>query len=125
MQLSQLIDRYCAAWSAENAQRRRELLLSIWREGATYTDPTVHAAIADELLTHITNIHTKYPGVRIVRTSDVDAHHDIARFHWRFLTSNGIRFPDGLDIAFLNDQQTQITKVVGFFGSNINSVVGD
>jgi hypothetical protein len=61
MPLTPLIDSYCAAWSTESAQQQRELLLPIWSDGATYTDPTVHATGAEELLTHIAGIQNKYP----------------------------------------------------------------
>jgi len=116
MSLPLLIDRYCAAWSREDAQQRRELLLPIWGDGATYTDPTVHAAGAEELLAHIASIQTRHPGARIVRTSDVDAHHGVARFAWKFVMPDGSSFPEGLDIAFLDPNQKRVTRVIGFFG---------
>lgn len=117
MPLASLIDRYCSAWSKEDPLQRRALLLPIWSDDATYTDPIVHAAGAEELLAYITSIHAKYPGVRILRTSDVDVHHGIARFAWRFATPDGASFPDGLDIAFLDPGQKRITRIIGFFGS--------
>ncbi len=60
MSLTHLIDLYCAAWSKEDAEQRRALLLPIWSDGATYTDPTVHAAGADALLAHISGIQAKH-----------------------------------------------------------------
>ncbi|RWQ83475.1 MAG: hypothetical protein EOS85_11670 [Mesorhizobium sp.] len=62
MPLTLLIDSYCAAWSDENAQQRRALLSSVWSDGATYTDPTVHATGAEELLAHIAGVLAKHPG---------------------------------------------------------------
>lgn len=116
MPLTLLIDQYFDAWSKDDAQQRRALLLPIWSDGAIYTDPTVHAAGAEELLAHIASIHAKYPGVRILRTSDVDVHHGIVRFAWKFVTPDGSSFPDGLDIAFLDPSQKRITRIIGFFG---------
>lgn len=121
MPLTHLIDSYCAAWSEENARQRRALLLPIWSDGATYTDPTVHAAGAEELLAHITRVLTKHPGARILRTSDVDFHHDIARFAWKFALPDGSSFPEGLDIAFLDSSQKRITRIIGFFGPLVRS----
>lgn len=117
MPLTPLIDSYCAAWSTESAQQQRELLLPIWSDGATYTDPTVHATGAEELLTHIAGIQNKYPGARILRTSDVDFHHGIARFAWKFVMPDGSSLPEGLDIAFLDAGEKRIARIVGFFGS--------
>jgi hypothetical protein len=98
-------------------QQRRALLLPIWSHGATYTDPTVHTTGAEELLTHIAGIQGKHPGARILRTSDVDVHHGIARFAWKFVMPDGSSLPEGLDIAFLDARQERLTRVIGFFGS--------
>lgn len=117
MPLTLLIDKYCSAWSTEDAQQRRALLLPVWSDGATYTDPTVHAAGAEELLAHIAGIQNRHPGARILRTSDVDVHHGIARFAWKFVMPDGSALPEGLDIAFLDSDQRRITRIIGFFGS--------
>ncbi|UVC08294.1 nuclear transport factor 2 family protein [Rhizobium sp. TH2] len=117
MPLTLLIDTYCAAWSTENAEQRRALLLPIWSDGATYTDPTVHATGVEELLMHIAGIQSKYPGARILRTSDVDVHHGIARFAWTFVMPDGSSLPEGLDIAFLDTGQERIARIIGFFGA--------
>lgn len=116
MSLTQLIDTYCASWSDQDAERRRTLLSSVWGDGATYTDPTVHAGGGDELLAHIAGIQARYPGARIFRTSTVDVHHGIARFAWKFVLPDGSSFPEGLDIAFLDADQARITRIIGFFG---------
>ncbi|CAM5641750.1 nuclear transport factor 2 family protein [Mycolicibacterium aubagnense] len=116
MSLTHLIDTYCASWSDQDALRRQALLLSVWSDSATYTDPTVHATGADELLAHIAGIQARYPGARIVRTSDVDVHHGIARFAWKFVLPDGSSFPEGLDIACLDPGHARITRIIGFFG---------
>ncbi|MBY3217741.1 nuclear transport factor 2 family protein [Rhizobium laguerreae] len=116
MPLTRLIDMYCAAWSAETAQQRRALLLSVWSDGATYTDPTVHAIGAEELLVHIAGIKRKHPGAQIRRTSNVDVHHDVARFAWKFEMPDGSSLPEGLDIAVLDAEQKRLTRIIGFFG---------
>lgn len=117
MSLTLLLDTYCAAWSSESAEQRRMLLLSVWAEGATYTDPSVHAEGADELLAHIATIQARHPGARILRSSDVDVHHGVARFAWRFVMPDGSSPPEGLDIAFVDPDQQLITRIIGFFGA--------
>lgn len=117
MPLTRLVDTYCAAWSTESAEQRRALLQSVWSEGATYTDPTVHAEGAEELLAHIAGIQARHPGARILRTSDVDVHHGVARFAWRFVMPDGSSPPEGLDIAFVDADQKRITRIIGFFGA--------
>ena len=113
---SSLIDRYCEIWSEPLESRRRELLASVWGPHATYTDPTVHAASAEELLSHIAKVQARRPGARVVRTSKVDLHHGIARFAWHVVQADGTALPEGLDIAFISSERTRIERIIGFFG---------
>jgi len=121
MSLTLLVDTYCAAWSSESAEQRRALLLPLWGEGATYTDPTVHAVGAEQLLAHIAGIQARHPGARILRTSDVDIHHGVARFTWKFVMPDGTLPPEGLDIAFVDADHKRISRIIGFFGSLVKS----
>lgn len=114
--VTNLIDRYCAVWSTPDPDERRRLLAQVWAPGATYTDPTVHAATAEALLTHIDSVLARRPGARVVRTSAVDVHHGIARFAWHVVQADGTALPDGLDIAELSSDGTRIERIVGFFG---------
>lgn len=116
MDTSDLIDRYCQVWTEPDADRRKELLASVWAEGATYTDPSVHAANAVELLAHIAKVQARRPGAKVLRTSSVDIHHGIARFAWHVVEANGKQLPEGLDIAFLTPDGGRIQRIIGFFG---------
>lgn len=116
MDIAILIDRYCEAWSAPDPARRGELLASVWASNATYTDPTVHAANADELLAHIARVQARRPGARVVRTSVVEVHHGAARFAWQVVQADGTALPEGLDIAFLSPDGARIERILGFFG---------
>lgn len=113
--LETLIDTYCEAWSAPDPGRRRELLAGVWSDGATYTDPTVHAAGIDDLLAHIGKVAARRPGVKVVRTSRVDAHHDVARFDWRVVQADGTTLAEGIDFAEITSDG-RIKRIVGFFG---------
>ena len=55
--LRQTIDRYFAVWNEPDPATRAALLAEIWSKDAAYIDPTVHAANADQLLTHIALLH--------------------------------------------------------------------
>lgn len=113
--LDHLIDTYCAAWSDPDPARRREILSGVWADGGTYTDPTVHATGLDEVLAHIATVVGRRPGAKVVRTSPLDAHHDLARFAWHVVQADGTTLPDGLDLAeFTADDR--IRRIVGFFG---------
>ena len=116
MSVTELIDRYCKVWTDPDPDRRAELLASVWSEHATYTDPSVHAEGAVELLSHIAKVQVRRSGARVLRTSAVDVHHGIARFAWHVVEADGAALSDGLDIAFLNTDGDKIERIIGFFG---------
>ncbi len=116
MEVSALIDRYCEVWSEPDASNRVGLLASVWASDATYTDPSVHAANAQELLSHIAKVQARRPGAAVVRTSKVDVHHGLARFAWHVVQTDGTALPEGLDIAFIASEGTKIERIIGFFG---------
>ncbi len=89
-----------------------------WRH---YTDPGVHAAGADSLLAHITKIQADRPGARVVRTTSVDEHHSVARFGFRVLGADGAVLHEGMDITFMAVDGATIDRIVGFFGSLVQS----
>ena len=110
-----LIDTYCTAWSDLDPKRRREILASVWADGATYTDPNIHAATIDELLVHIAKLATGRPGAKVLRTSRIDEHHGVARFAWHVVLADGTALPEGLDLAEIS-ADGKIKRIVGFFG---------
>jgi len=109
------IDRYCEAWSDPDPAQRAAALADVWATGATYTDPMVHAEGAEALLKHIAGVHSQMPGARIVRTSEVQVHHDVARFAWQVTLPDGSSLPEGLDLAIF-DAGGKIKRIIGFFG---------
>ncbi len=116
MDANGLIDRYCQVWTEADAGRRVDLLADVWAAGATYTDPSVHAVGAARLLRHIAAVQAKRPGAKVVRTSDVDLHHNVARFAWHVVLGDGAALPEGLDLAVLTPDATKLQRVIGFFG---------
>lgn len=116
MDVTELIDRYFKAWNEPDPLLRNDLLASIWAHGATYTDPAVHAANAQELLAHIATVRARRPGAAVVRTSAVDVHHGMARFAWRVVQVDGTEMPEGLDIALISSDGSRIERIIGFFG---------
>ncbi len=116
MDVTALIDRYCDVWNEPDPGRRAALLEAVWAPGASYTDPSVHAAGGDELLAHIAKVRGRRPGAKVLRTSAVDAHHGLARFAWHVVQADGVALPDGLDIAFISGDGARIERIIGFFG---------
>jgi len=117
MNTTELIDRYCAAWSGSDAKARAAQLSDVWAAGATYTDPRAHTTGADELLAHIAKVHAARPNSRVLRTTAVDFHHGVARFGWRAVDVAGNTLLEGIDLAFISTDSTRIERIVGFFGA--------
>ena len=59
-------------------------------------------------------VHAKYPDYRFARTSDVDAHHDRARFAWELGPEGRPAFVKGIDFAMLS-ADGRLQAVTGFF----------
>jgi hypothetical protein len=116
MDATNLIDLYCDVWSEPDATRRAQLLAAVWAPEATYTDPSVNVKGATELLAHIAKVQAKRPGSKVVRRSKVDLHHNVARFAWQAIEANGNTLPEGLDLAFINEDDNKIERIIGFFG---------
>ncbi len=114
-----VIDTYCAAWNQPDAAQRRQILAKVWGDGASYTDPSVHAAGIDALLAHIGTVVAQRPGVTVLRTSHIDRHHGVALFAWRASHPDGTTLLEGVDFAELSSDG-KIQRIVGFFGSLAN-----
>lgn len=116
MNLNDLIDRYCEAWSDTDPAKRAALLESVWAADATYTDPTVNGLGMNELLAHIAKVQATRPGATVRRTTLVDEHHGAVRFGFEVLGRDGAILRYGTDFAFLDAERSRLQRVVGFFG---------
>lgn len=113
--LERVIGIYCAAWNEPDPDQRDRMLQQVWAADATYTDPTVHLVGRRELVRHIDNVLTRYPGSSIVMTSALDAHHGVGRFAWKKVLADGSSLPEGVDFAEI-DGDGKLSRIVGFFG---------
>ncbi|WP_422375453.1 hypothetical protein [Roseibium sp.] len=116
MTLEETIDIYCAAWSERDPAFRRELLDRVVTIDIRYTDPETDVRGRADLVDHISGVLAGRVGAKIVRSSEIDAHHDMARFAWRLVKADGTALPDGLDIVSIDEQSGKLKAVLGFFG---------
>ncbi len=119
MQPTEVIDIYCLAWSEPHPKRRRALLEMVWTETSTYTDPGVRLAGIDALDKRIAHLLAKRRGSRVVRTSELDMHHDLCRFSWCVEQADGTSLPQGLDVAAFCDPPSRLAWVIGFFSLGV------
>lgn len=109
------IDAYVDAWNEPQAGKRRQLLAQVMTDDATYADPVKQMDSRAVLTEYIGEVLDRYPGRRIVRTSEVDAHSLVCRFNWQLVKADGTRAPESVDfVDFAGDGR--IRRVTGFFG---------
>lgn len=111
-----VVNAYIDAWNEGDEDRRRHLLTETMEEGAVYCDPTTRTGGHADLSAHISTLLDRYPGRRVVRTSDVDVHHDVCRFHWRLIKADGTQLPESVDFVEFG-ADGRLRRVVGFFGA--------
>lgn len=114
------IDRYFASWNEVDPSARTGLVRSAFAEDGRYVDPladaTGHPAIADMMGA----VQEQYPGMTVRRTSPLDQHHDVIRFHWDIVTADGSVLVEGIDVVRIDDGG-QLLDVRGFFGSRVGA----
>lgn len=108
-----LFDEYLSAWNAPDAARAAELLASTVTEDVRFVDPQADVTGREALLAHVRDFRARYPDARVERTSQVDRHHDRARYAWAVVTGAGRL--EGLD-AVRWDASGRFARIDGFFG---------
>ncbi|MGN2249245.1 nuclear transport factor 2 family protein [Frateuria sp. GZRe14] len=109
----ELIANYIRAWNETDPLRRRVLIEDVYAEHAIYTDPVAQAHGWEAIDTTIDAVQGMFRGHVFRLAGDVDAHHDVARFHWH-LVAPGAHEPlvIGFDVAELDEGR--IRRVHGF-----------
>ncbi|MEJ0016345.1 MAG: nuclear transport factor 2 family protein [Acetobacteraceae bacterium] len=112
--LTDLVDRYIAAWNETDAGRRRDLIAQTWTEDAHYVDPMLQGDGRDGIDAMICGVQERFPGYRFRRTGDVESHHDRIRFTWDLVPEEGEAVVSGTDFAVITSDN-RLHAVTGFF----------
>jgi hypothetical protein len=113
-QVVELVDRYIAIWNETDGATRRQLIARTYTEDADYLDPVLQGRGRSGIDDMVKAVHEKYPGYTFSRTSDVDSHHDRARFSWQLAPESGPALVKGIDFATLS-ADGRLRAVTGFF----------
>ena len=109
------VDTYLAAWNEPEPTRRATLVERAWAPEGRYEDPmleaTGHAGIGEM----VANVQAAYPGHTFRRTTGIDGHHDVVRFGWELVASDGSVFVAGVDVGELAPDG-RLRRMTGFFG---------
>ncbi|HEY7579102.1 MAG TPA: nuclear transport factor 2 family protein [Acetobacteraceae bacterium] len=112
--LTDLIDRYIAAWNETDAGRRRDLIARTWSEAASYRDPLLQGDGPDGIDAMIAAVQERYPGHRFRRTGEVESHHDRVRFTWDLAPEDGEPLVKGTDFGVVA-ADNRLAAITGFF----------
>ncbi|WP_406384844.1 nuclear transport factor 2 family protein [Streptomyces sp. NBC_01618] len=107
------VQRYFAAWNAATAEDLEKAVAAAFTETATYTDPLADVRGHEELTATIDGAHEQFPGFEFRPTGTPDGHHDIVRFSWELVSTDGSAPVAGSDVLRLADDG-RIASVSGF-----------
>lgn len=114
MQHPQSFDHMLAAWNEREPQKIRDHLDRALADDVEFIDPTIHTRGIAEFEQNIRAFRAKYPDAQCIRTSDIDAHHQLARYSWEIRVGPQ-QLVHGFDVAEI-DGTAKIRRVLGFFG---------
>jgi hypothetical protein len=105
---------FLAGWNEWDEGRRRALFEQAVSPDVEFTDPLHKLSGREAFLAMVADFQASRPGAVTVRTSAIDLHHDVARYHWAIMI-DGQKLIDGFDAVQL-DEQRRFRRISGFFG---------
>lgn len=113
--LTDTVDIWLRAYGETDAALRAELVGQVWAPEGVLVDPPFSGTGHAEILGLIAAAQGQFPGHTFRRTTEIDAHHDLARYGWELVGPDGAVAVAGTDVALL-DADGRLTYVAGFFG---------
>ena len=112
------IERYLETWNEADDARRAEQSTDVWAVDGRLVDPLLDATGAEAIAAAIGALRDQMPGHTLTRTTELDVHHDVARFGWTVNAPDGTVAVAGIDVVtFAPDGRIQ--SAVGFFGEAV------
>jgi hypothetical protein len=105
---------FLAGWNEWDAEKRRALFEQAVSPDVEFTDPLHALSGIEAFLAMVADFQASRPGAVTVRTSEINLHHNVARYHWAIMI-NGQKLIDGFDAVQLDEQQ-RFRRISGFFG---------
>lgn len=110
-----IVDTHLAGYAEPDPERRRTLLDQAWAPDGVLLDPPFDGAGVDAIAALTDAVLEQFPGHTFRRSTDVDQHHDRARYGWELVAADGAVSVSGTDIARFG-HDGRLVEVVGFFG---------
>ena len=113
--LTTLVDTHLAAYGEPDKTTRDSAIAEIWASDGALVDPPLtgegHAGISDLAAA----VQSQFAGHTFRRASDVDAHHDVARYAWELVAPDATVAMSGVDVVTVA-ADGRLRRVTGFFG---------
>jgi SnoaL-like domain len=107
-----IAESYIAFWNAAEPAQRRHLFDKSWRPDATYADPIMRGAGAQEIDALVAGAQQRFPGFAFRLIGAANGHGEFVRFRWALGPAAGEAPIEGSDVARLSDGR--IAEVIGF-----------
>ena len=111
--MSDIAERYLACWNETDPEARRALIDRHWSEDASYIDPLAAVAGREAIEATIAAVQAQFPGFVFCQLSEMDAHHQQARFGWGLGAPGAEPMIEGFDVVVIDDEG-RIERVYGF-----------
>jgi len=107
--------RMLALWNEQDLSRIRGEIDEIFSPDVIFIDPDNHVVGRDAFEAMVKTFRTRLPRAVCSRSSGVDGHHDLHRYHWE-IHQDGQRIIEGFDVVKV-DASGLVSRVEGFFGA--------
>jgi SnoaL-like domain len=108
-----VVDTYLATWNETDPAKRRELVEASLGADLWYRDPMLEADGLDAYDAMIAGVQAQFPGLVMRRTSQLDGHRDLVRFHWALGEPGADPAFAGIDVAKY-DADGKLHRIIGF-----------
>jgi hypothetical protein len=108
-----VVDTYLATWNETDAANRRALIEASLGADLWYRDPMLEADGLDAYDAMIAGVQAQFPGLVMRRTSALDGHRDLVRFHWALGAAGADPAFAGIDVAKY-DADGKLHRIIGF-----------
>ena len=113
--LTTTVDTWLRAYGETDPAVRAELIATVWSPAGVLADPPFTGTGPDEIAALVAAAQAQFPGHTFRRTSEIDAHHDLARYTWEMVGPDGMPALAGTDVALVG-ADGRLAHVAGFFG---------
>lgn len=107
-------DHMLAAWNEPDSKKVRSHLDEALAADIHFVDPTIDLTGIDDFEAMVHKVQKGIPGATYARSSGVDSHHNLYRYHWEIHLDGELQV-DGFDVAS-TDENGMVNMVLGFFG---------